>query len=264
MPVPVWRRVEAGKAQTHGEESRRVVGEIWRDRAVAESRVAPEEDPGGAFGQACTTRRPVRASGREKARAAHPRRSPRRARRKRGTFSIDSRRSGRKMESVKRQRFGRQRRHSFEPTQDRRPMRIFHLFLLSLVSAALAPAGVAGEPHTLAEPVPDEVRSLDDDADDGSRASALSDDRRDDDDDDDDEDDDDDAAAAYDKAAKEAAAKAYAETVAKVAKATIDLEEANQFDGMPVFSEKDRSLRDQVRGVVESLVEDDPSTQAMR
>ena len=84
----------------------------------------------------------------------------------------------------------------------------------------------------------------------------------DEDDEDDDEDDEDDEDGAV--VTQEAADKAYAETVAKIAKATIDLEEANEFDGMPVFSEKDRALRDQVRNVVQSLVEDDSSTQAMR
>ena len=79
---------------------------------------------------------------------------------------------------------------------------------------------------------------------------------------DDDEDDEDDEDGAV--VTKEAADKAYAETVAKIAKATIDLEEANEFDGMPVFSEKYSALRDQVRNVVQSLVEDDSSTQAMR
>ena len=107
-----------------------------------------------------------------------------------------------------------------------------------------------------------EAQDEDDSAEEGGEEEDDDDDDDDDNDDDDDEEEEDEEEDA--SAAKEKAAKAYSESVAKAATATQELEEANRFDGMPVFTEKDRTLRDQVRGCVEALVDDDPDTQRLR
>lgn len=105
----------------------------------------------------------------------------------------------------------------------------------------------------------DSVEEGDEDGDEDADEDAEDDsDDNDDDDDEEEEEEEEDNAAA-----KEALGQAFAKEQAAIAKATQELEEANRFDGMPVFSEKDRSLKDQVRSVVESLVED-PGDQAMR
>ena len=111
---------------------------------------------------------------------------------------------------------------------------------------------------------PEEKEEDDDDEAAEGEGDDDDDDSDDSDEDDDDDDDEEEVSGDEDAAAKEKAAKAFSDNVEKMAIATQTLEEANQFDGMPVFSEKDRLLRDQVRSVVESLVEDDPSTQVRR